>query len=148
MRHDIPRMDELMAMVRDNPGFTLMGHVDALDWGDLTKYDNYHARDLYHNAVSSALSALVKQGYLRRDSDQKPPRFFVREAIEPQPRPVKRPYKHFIEYKGEWLPLAEVCRRHGVKRSTVHSRVVRLGWSLEEALTAPPDKHRRHKHGN
>lgn len=147
MRYEPPRMDELMAIVRDNPGFVLMDHVDALDWGDLTKYDNYHARDLYHNAVSSALSALVKQGYLRRDNGQKPPRFFVRETIEPAE--MKGPkYKHYVEYNGERVPLAELCKRHGIKRSTVHSRVIVHGWPLEEALTAPPDKHRRHKRGN
>lgn len=148
MRYDIPRMDELMAMVRDNPGFTLMQYVNGLDWGDLTKYDNYHERDLFRNAVSNALSALVKQGYIRRDTDQKPPRFYVRETIEPAE--MKGPkYKHYVEYKGERVPLAELCKRHGLKRSTVHSRVIVHGWPLEEALTEPPNKHRRHKrHGN
>lgn len=144
MRHEPPKRDDLIALVRDNPGFTLMDHVDALDWGDLSKYDNFHARDVYRCEVSHTLMRLVKQGYLRRDSDQKPPRFFVRETIEPVR--MKGPkYKHYVEYKGERMPLVELSKRHGVKRSTLYSRIIVRGWPIEEALTKPPDGHRRWK---
>lgn len=146
MRYDPPRMNELMAIVRDNPGFVLMDHVDALDWGDLTKYDNYHARDLYRNAVLNALSRLVKQGYLRRDNDQRPTRFYVCEEITP--RGMKgHSIKVFVEFDGRTVPLVDLCRKYGIRRSTAYSRL-KLGWSVEETLTAPPDKHRRHKRGN
>lgn len=108
MRHEVPRMDELMVIVRDNPGFVLMDHVDALDWGDLTKYDNYHARDLYRNAVMNALCKLVRQGYLRRDNDQKPPRFYVCEEIAP--RGMKgHSIKIYVEHDGRTVPLVDLC---------------------------------------
>lgn len=146
MRHDPPRMEELMGMVRDNPGFVLMDHLDALDWGDLTKYDNRLARSNYRSAVSSSLSALVKQGYLRSDTTQRPTRFYVCEEITPR-RMKGHPCKIFVEHDGRTAPLADLCREHGIRRNTAYGRLKR-GWSVEETLTAPPDKHRRHKHGN
>ena len=52
--------------------------------------------------------------------------------------------KHYIEYKGERLPLAELCKRYGAPYSRVYHRVVESGIPIEKALTAPPDKHKRH----
>lgn len=142
MRHESPSRDELIALVRDNPGFVLIDHVNSLDWGDLSKFDNFHARDVYRCGVSKLLMRLVRQGYLRRDSDQKPPRFFVRETIEPVG--MKKPrYKHYVEFDGERVPLIELSKRYGVKRKTLYSRIIVRGWPIEEALTKPPDGRRR-----
>lgn len=42
----------------------------------------------------------------------------------------------FVEYRGERISLADLCSGKGVSRPHVLSRL-RLGWSLEKALSAP-----------
>ena len=48
----------------------------------------------------------------------------------------------FYEFSGESLTLAEWAERYGVNRSALRSRI-RLGWSMELALTIPFKKYRK-----
>jgi len=48
-----------------------------------------------------------------------------------------------LTYNGETLCLQDWCERLRVNRGTVHSRL-RLGWSIEDALTRPPQPGRPH----
>lgn len=43
----------------------------------------------------------------------------------------------WIEYKGEKICSAELCRRLGMNPVTFFCRIKRLGWSIEEALNTP-----------
>jgi hypothetical protein len=47
----------------------------------------------------------------------------------------------FIEWGGDRRKLVEVCEEFGVSRSVVGSRL-RIGWSVDRALTAPVRKKR------
>ena len=42
-----------------------------------------------------------------------------------------------VDYKGFRQPLALLARAHGLDPKVVYARVVRLGWSVEKALTTP-----------
>lgn len=43
---------------------------------------------------------------------------------------------HFIEYNGERHTLQEWCEKINIKYATLESRL-RIGWSIEKALTTP-----------
>lgn len=49
-----------------------------------------------------------------------------------------RSNNHFIEIRGERLTLSQWARRFGLKANMVNYRVVRLGWTVEEALNLVP----------
>jgi hypothetical protein len=42
-----------------------------------------------------------------------------------------------VTWKGETLPIIEWSRRLGLAPMTLHNRVRRLGWSIEQAFTEP-----------
>jgi hypothetical protein len=46
-----------------------------------------------------------------------------------------------VTHGGATMPLIELCRQYGADYSTVHSRIFKHGWPIEQALTAP--KHAR-----
>ena len=50
---------------------------------------------------------------------------------------------HFLTFDGHRLTLAEWERRTGISQKCILSRIVRLGWSVEKALTTPARAIRR-----
>ena len=50
---------------------------------------------------------------------------------------------HLITFKGETQTLSEWARRTGINQTTIRSRLDRLGWSTEKALTIPTRARRR-----
>ena len=46
-----------------------------------------------------------------------------------------RSTNHVIEFNGESLTIAQWAKRTGIKKHTIHARVTRYGWSIEDALT-------------
>lgn len=44
---------------------------------------------------------------------------------------------HYLELNGRVQTMAEWCRELGINKSTLRTRVVKLGWSDEKALTTP-----------
>lgn len=48
-----------------------------------------------------------------------------------------------ITFNGETLTLMEWSRRTGLPRETIHHRLGKLGWPLEQAMTLPPSPTRR-----
>lgn len=42
-----------------------------------------------------------------------------------------------VEVNGEWITIAEACRRFGIRRRTVEDRIYRQQLSKREALTRP-----------
>ena len=49
-----------------------------------------------------------------------------------------------IEFNGENLTLMQWSARLGVHRETIAKRIGRLGWSIERALTEPPQRKASH----
>ncbi len=47
-----------------------------------------------------------------------------------------------INFNGESLTMAEWCERLGINHGTMHARI-RCGWTIEEALTTPVQKHKQ-----
>lgn len=43
----------------------------------------------------------------------------------------------WVEYKGERIQLMILCERLGVNYDTVHDRIYKRGWSVEDALEKP-----------
>lgn len=43
-----------------------------------------------------------------------------------------------VEWRGEVLTVPEWARRLGINQGTLQSRLDRLGWSVERALSTPP----------
>lgn len=43
----------------------------------------------------------------------------------------------WVEYKGERIQLISLCEKLGVSYDTVHDRIYKRGWSLEDALIKP-----------
>lgn len=42
-----------------------------------------------------------------------------------------------VEWQGASVPLADLCREHGIDRSTAIYRIDVKGWSVERAMTEP-----------
>ena len=42
---------------------------------------------------------------------------------------------HYVTYNGETLTISEWSKRLGISKETLHSRLVKYGWSVERALT-------------
>lgn len=42
---------------------------------------------------------------------------------------------HYVTYGGETLTIREWARKQGINHNTLHSRLVKYGWSVERALT-------------
>ena len=42
---------------------------------------------------------------------------------------------HYVTYGGETLTIREWSRKQGINPNTLHSRLVKYGWSVERALT-------------
>lgn len=43
----------------------------------------------------------------------------------------------WVEYRGEHLQLKVLCERLGITYDTVHDRIYKRGWSIEEAIEKP-----------
>lgn len=142
MHHDIPSINETLALVEANPGFVIEDHVNSLEWGDLAQRENREARDKYKHGMGIRISRLVRQGYLVREGTR-PSRFSARDTVTSDP--MKGPkYKHYVEYKGEMLPLAELCKKYDATYYRVYYHVIKSGKPIEEVLTASSVLHERH----
>lgn len=142
MHHDIPSINETLALVEANPGFVIEDHVNSLEWGDLNLHKNREARDKYAHGMVIRISRLIRQGYLVREGTR-PSRFSAMETVASSP--MKRPkYKHYVEYNGEILPLAELCKKYDAAYYRVYYHVIKSGKPIEEVLTAPSVLHERH----
>jgi hypothetical protein len=49
-----------------------------------------------------------------------------------------------VTYQGESMIMEDAIRKSGIKHGTVYDRI-RRGWSLDDALSIPPNKYRRYK---
>lgn len=47
----------------------------------------------------------------------------------------------WVDYKGEHVQLKVLCERLGVTYDTVHDRIYRRGWSVEDAIEKPSAQH-------
>ncbi|MBM0204050.1 hypothetical protein JNW90_13720 [Micromonospora sp. STR1s_5] len=60
--------------------------------------------------------------------------------------PVDQPQNNgrarLTTFRGETLPLADHARRHGIKPDVVYTRLKKLGWTIEDALSTPPQEKR------
>jgi hypothetical protein len=56
----------------------------------------------------------------------------------------RRNVRRFL-YEGEWLTFLEISARCGVSQRKLWERLVKLGWTLEEATAAQTRSHRRKK---
>ena len=61
----------------------------------------------------------------------------------PQQQANNRRSNHILESHGLQYPIKEWSRITGIHRHTIHTRL-KLGWTIEEALTTPVDKRRWH----
>lgn len=43
----------------------------------------------------------------------------------------------FVQYNGEQIPLSFLAQRIGMKYHTLHTRLFKLGWSVERATSTP-----------
>ena len=142
MHHDIPTTDEIIALVEANPGFVVKDYVNSLDWGDLDLHENREARDKYAHGMVIRISRLIRQGYLVREGT-KPSKFSARETVTSGPMKGLK-YKHYVEYNGEILPLAELCKKYDAAYYRVYYHVIKSGKPIEEVLTEPSVLHERH----
>lgn len=46
----------------------------------------------------------------------------------------------WVDYKGEHVQLIVLCERLGVTYDTVHDRIYKRGWSVEEAIEKPSNR--------
>lgn len=61
------RQEEVLALVREHPDFTVPELVDLNDWGDLEKYDNWKSRMIYRANLVNRLLKLLKFGLVERN---------------------------------------------------------------------------------
>ena len=61
------------------------------------------------------------------------------EAVDVNSISPKKGSHHFIEFQGKQLSLTEWARVIGLSHATLSARL-RLGWSIERALTTPKKK--------
>ena len=54
----------------------------------------------------------------------------------------RRTNKHF-EYQGEMMTFAELVRRTGMGKECLRHRLLRAGWTVEEAINAPKQQGQR-----
>lgn len=52
----------------------------------------------------------------------------------------------FFEYLGETMTFAEVVRRTGLEKEFLRHRLLRAGWSVEQAVNCPKQQGRRDRH--
>lgn len=50
---------------------------------------------------------------------------------------------HYITYNGETLTIAQWSERCGISKNTLHSRLIKYGWSVERALTERSEVHNK-----
>ncbi len=46
----------------------------------------------------------------------------------------------WVDYRGEHIQLRVLCERLGITYDTVHDRLYKRGWSLEDAITKPSER--------
>lgn len=61
---------------------------------------------------------------------------------DPRQQANNRGYTRFVTWRGERMPLADAARLAGIRHNTLHGRL-RLGWSVERAMTTPVGKYTR-----
>ena len=42
-----------------------------------------------------------------------------------------------VQYKGEWYTVTQLAQKVNMSDGTLHSRIFRLGWSVERAVETP-----------
>lgn len=47
----------------------------------------------------------------------------------------------WVDYKGEHIQLKLLCERLGVSYDTIHDRIYKRGWSVEDAIEKPSAQH-------
>lgn len=57
-------------------------------------------------------------------------------------KPARKGAKYFA--RGEWRPLTEWARVSGISVKVLYGRVVKLGWSMERAISVPVNEHQRY----
>lgn len=70
--------------------------------------------------------------------------------VTPSEQCRNRRSNHLIEYNGEIKTLVEWAESAGIRKDTLRSRLVKSGWSMEEALNTPILKGRErllYRHG-
>jgi hypothetical protein len=65
----------------------------------------------------------------------------------PKEQQRNRRVNHVIEFRGERKTLAEWAEVTGLDKRSLRSRIVQLGWGIEQALTTPPDANARRYRG-
>jgi hypothetical protein len=50
---------------------------------------------------------------------------------------LRKPYGELIEIGGVSRTRAEWCKLNGISQNVASSRITRLGWTVEKALTTP-----------
>jgi hypothetical protein len=53
-------------------------------------------------------------------------------------KPPRQCVAHFVIIDGERVRLSEAARRVGINYHTITTRIKKLGWDVERALTTPP----------
>lgn len=51
-----------------------------------------------------------------------------------------------LTFLGDTLTVSGWARRLGMRQDTLWKRIFKRGWSVEDALTAPPDRHVQRRH--
>lgn len=49
----------------------------------------------------------------------------------------------WVDYRGEHIQLMELCERAAVSYDTVHDRLFKRGWDIEDAVNKPSDRERK-----
>lgn len=49
----------------------------------------------------------------------------------------------WVDYRGEHIRLKELCKRAAVPYDTVHDRLFKRGWDIEDAVNKPSDRERK-----
>lgn len=57
--------------------------------------------------------------------------------ITPQEQAFNKRDTKWVDYKGEHIQLKVLCDRLGVTYDTVHDRIYKRGWSVEDAIERP-----------
>lgn len=59
-------------------------------------------------------------------------------------RMVDKKAQQIVQYKGQPVSIGELCEKNSLNVFTLHARIFKLGWSVEEAVDTPL-RGKRHK---
>lgn len=126
----VTRADVLRA-VEESDGFRVTDMLDATQWGDLSKFENWHRRNDTRLRILKHIAVLRAQGYI---VETDPGVFRACETITPRPR--YKMTRITVDYQGEQWVLTELCKAKGLDYFVIYERI-RDGWSVEEAIETP-----------